>query len=268
MIPEFLITFREALEASLVVGIILAFLEKTKQSKLSKHVYFGIAAGIVCSIIFGFIIYKFFGGLEGSMEQIFEGTTMFIASIMLTYMIFWMMKQKHVAKEIENKVQKQMTEHSTFGLFMVSFISVFREGIETVLFLAAATFTSTPHPILGSLLGIAVAVFVGFLLFELNMHINIKQLFNISSILLLLFSAGLIAHGIHEYQEADLLPFMKNEMWNTHNLLDEKSFGGEIAKSILGYNENPSSLEVIGYLSYLALIGLIYKKLDVIHKYL
>ena len=129
MIPSFIITFREALEAALIIGIILSFLSRTNQTKYNNIVYLGVVSGVVGSIIGAFLFNHIAGGFSGRAEQIFEGFTMLIGAVLLTTMILWMMRQKHVAKELEEKVSTEITEAHKLGLFFLVFIAIFREGI-------------------------------------------------------------------------------------------------------------------------------------------
>ena len=127
MIPSFIISFRETLEAALIFGIIISFLSRTKQTKYNNIVYLGAASGIVGSIIGAFLFNHIAGGFSGRAEQIFEGFTMLIGAVLLTTMILWMMRQKHVAKELEEKVSTEITEAHKLGLFFLVFIAICRK---------------------------------------------------------------------------------------------------------------------------------------------
>jgi high-affinity iron transporter len=139
MISSFIITFREALEAALIVGIILSFLARTNQTKYNNVVYLGVVSGVVGSVIGAFLFNHIAGGFSGKAEEIFEGFTMLIGAVLLTTMILWMMKQKHIAKELEEKVSVEITKVHKFGLFSLVFVAILREGIETVIFLSASS---------------------------------------------------------------------------------------------------------------------------------
>jgi len=204
MISSFIITFRETLEAALIVGIILAYLAKTKKEKYNNAVYIGIVSAIIASIIGAFLFNGLAGGFTGRAEKIFEGAAMLFASFLITFMVLWMLKQKHVVLGLHRKVEKEVQEQHKVGLFSLVFISVLREGIETVIFLSAATFVSAENSLIGASLGIIAAIILGYALFVGSKKINIKVFFNVSSIILILFAAGLVAHGIHEFQEAKI----------------------------------------------------------------
>ncbi len=268
-IAGFLITFRETLEAALIVGIILSYLVRTKQEQYAKVVYVGIGAGVVASIAAAILFTAIAGGFEGATEQLFEGTTMLVGAFLITFMILWLMKQERIAAKLREKVGVEVSEQHRFGLFLLVFVSVLREGIETVLFLGAASFAGEGYSIMGSLAGIIAAVFLGFLLFVEMLKINLKKVFLVTGILLVLFSAGLVAHGVHEFQEAGVLPVFVEHVWDinpplnpdgSYPLLHEKGDLGGIAKGLFGYNGNPSLVEVISYAGYVAIILALYKR--------
>lgn len=266
MIQSFIITFRETLEVALIIGIILSYLTRIKQTKYNNVVYMGIISGIVASIIGALLFTKIAGGFTGRAEEIFEGITMLVGALLLTTMILWMMKQKHIASELEHRVGEELAEVHKFGLFLLVFIAVLREGIETVIFLGAMSFVSTNNNIIGALAGIAVAIFLGYLIFVGSTKINIKMFFNITSILLILFAAGLVAHGIHEFQEAKIIPTVIEHIWNINPILDENGYTGSILKGLLGYNGNPSLIEMLSYFIYLILVLILWRNIEKVHK--
>jgi len=266
MIPSFIITFRETLEAALIVGIILSYLVRTKETKYNNVVYVGIASGIGASIIGALLFTIIAGGFTGRAEKIFEGITMLVGVLLLTTMILWMMKQKHIAMELEHRVNMELSEAHKFGLFLLVFISVLREGIETVIFLGATSFVSTNNNMIGALAGIIVAIFLGYAMFVGSMKINIKKFFNITSILLILFAAGLVAHGIHELQEATIIPIVIEHVWDINPILDENGQIGSILKGLFGYNGNPSLIEVLSYFIYLFFVFVLWRNIERVHK--
>lgn len=266
MIPSFIITFREILEAALIVGIILSYLVRTKQTKYSNVVYIGVIFGIIASIIGALLFTSIAGGFTGRAEEIFEGITMLVGALLLTTMILWMMKQKHIARELEYKVSRELSEAHKFGLFSLVFISVLREGIETVIFLGAASFVSTDNNMIGALAGIIVAIFLGYAIFVGSMKINIKKFFNITSILLIIFAAGLVAHGVYELQEATIIPTVIEHVWDINPILDENGHIGSILKGLFGYNGNPSLIEVLSYFIYLVFVFVLWRNIERVHK--
>ena len=276
MISSFIITFRETLEAALIIGIILAYLIKTKRQRYNNIVYLAIASAIITSIIGAFLFSSLAGGFTGTAEEIFEGTAMIFASFLITFMILWMLKQRHIVIDLHKQVDKQIHVQHKVGLFFLVFVSVLREGIETVIFLSAASFAATTgNSLLGALWGIVAAIILGYLMFVGSKKINIKAFFNVTSIILVLFAAGLTAHGIHEFQEAKVLPTYVEHVFDinpplnddgSYPLMHEKGTVGGILKGLFGYNGNPSLIEILSYLSYLLLIFILYKNINKIHK--
>ena len=234
----------------------MAFLEKTGRSNLNRHVYIGAAAGAVASLFLGLGFFHFAGGLEGTNEQLFEGLTLLFASLVLTYMIFYMASQRRFLQRIQRKVDEEAQKKHKLGLALFAFTAVLREGVETVLFLGAAVFVqSDGKALLGALLGIAAAVTLGFLMFETSLKLDVKKLFQLTSIFLLFFAAGLFSQSSHEFQELGLVPILTGQAWDTRAALDQQSRIGKIARSFLGYSDQPTWLEISAYASYLALVG-------------
>ena len=273
VLSSFIITFRETLEAALVVGIILAYLIKIKKERYNNVVYLGIVSAVIASIIGAFLFNMLAGGFTGRAEEIFEGIAMIFAAFLITFMIIWMLNQKHIVVDLHKKVSKEISESHRAGLFFLVFTSVFREGIETVIFLGAASFASAENNIVGALLGITAAIILGYAMFIWSKKINIKAFFNVTSILLILFAAGLVAHGIHEFEEAKLLNPIMEHVWDInpaaplaekgiYPALHENGIVGSFFKGMFGYNGNPSLLEILSYLGYFVVIFLIYKGIE------
>ncbi len=251
MFANMLITFRETLEAALVISVMLAFLNRTRQQTYKRYVWWGVLAGILASFGFAFVFNAYLGGFSGRGEEIFEGLMMFLAAALLTFMIFWMMRQQQIVSELEGRVAQEIEESHVFGLFLLALTAVLREGVETVIFLKAATFLTGGFHAWGALIGIGGAVLIAALFFLEIRRFRIKRFFQITSLILIFFAAGLVAHGIHELQEARLLPVMVEHLYDMNWIINEKGFLGEMLKSLFGYNGNPSFLEVLGYLGYL-----------------
>lgn len=260
MYESFLIVFRESLEMALIVGIILAYLRRVKLARYNNAVYVGIASGVAVSGLAAYFISIFWGEFSGAREEIFEGAVMLIAAVLLTSMIFWFFRQqKHIRANLENAVQKLWDKWSGVGLFLVVFLAILREGIETVLFMSAI-FVNNPDPArvsVAGFFGLFVALSLGYLVFVVGKKVNLRYFFVGSNVLLILFAAGLVAHGLHEFQEAGIVPFLTGEVWNTNHIVNEKGAFGGILKGLFGYNGNPSLLEVLAYIGYVifAIVG-------------
>lgn len=259
MIAAALIAFREGVEAALIIGIILGYLRKTGQSRQQRSAWAGVLVAIALSIVLAFGIELVGAELEGQAEQLFEGTTMLLAVGILTWMLFWMRYQSRSVKpSLEHEIDHALSMGHRRGIFVLAFLAVFREGVETALFLAAAAFaTSGFDTLVGATVGLVVAALVGYLLYGATLRLNLRTFFNVTSILLLVFAAGLFAHAIHEYQEVGLLPMFVEHLWDTNSLIAADSTIGELLRAIVGYNASPSLLEALGYAAYwgFALIG-------------
>ncbi len=259
MYSALIITLRETLEAALVVGIILAYLAKMVNLKAvfngrqaRKFVWQGVFVGVLFSIAVAFIFEKYLGGFEGRAEQLYEGITMLVAAGLLTWMILWMMKQRGLLrKNIESKVEAHVEKNYNFGLFLLSFVAVAREGVETVIFLQGARIQAEAaggQMLIGALLGIFAAIVISYLLFKGIAKISLRKFFAVTTLLLVLFAAGLVAHGVHEFQEAAA---SNGHLWDVNFLLSEESMPGQFLKHVFGYNADPSLEEVVAYLAYL-----------------
>ncbi|MBI4078702.1 MAG: FTR1 family protein [Candidatus Levybacteria bacterium] len=263
MFSSGLITFRETLEAVLVVGIVLTFLAKTNQHIFKKFVWRGVGAGILIAVLLAFVLEMFFGGLTGKTEELFEGVLMFVTAGFLTWMILWVHKQKDVAKKIKQRVALHAEKGYGLGIFILVASSVFREGTETALYLKASSLVGGSNQLIGALVGIGVALILGFALFRFALNVNLSMVFSITSVFLLLFAAGLVSHGVHEFQEAGLLPiFSSDPLLNVSNILDHKSTFGSFLRVLFGYTSKPTILEALSYGGYMLFIMWLKKKTD------
>lgn len=250
-----LVTFREALEVALVVGIILTFLTRTHQFSFKKYVWLGVGIGILLSLTIALILQIFFGGFEGRTEEIFEGILMFITAGFLTWMILWVHRQKGVAKKIESQVQQHIAKGFPLGLFFLTLTSVMREGVETVFYLRAISVVDGQYQFMGAIIGAVLAIAIGFAIFKFSMRVNLTRVLKISGAFLLLFAAGLVAHGVHEFQEVGLMPiFSFDPLINITHILDHNSTVGSILRTLFGYTAKPTLLELVAYASYIFLI--------------
>jgi len=269
LFSSFFITFREGLEAFLIAGIIISYLFKSRQKKYIKYVLFGVLLAVALSIALAFIIEIFIDGFEGRTEEIFEGSVLFIAVAVLTYMVFWMNRQaKNIRNDLETSVDKAVNRGRVFSLFFLGFIVVFREGAETVLFFKALSFQADTGLLLsGAITGILASLTVALIFFISTVKINISLFFKITGILVMIIAAGLFATGIHEFQEAGIIPVLNQKVYDLSGFLSRDSITGGILGSLFGYNPSPTVLELISYLIYIAVILFFIRKLFVKRKY-
>jgi len=252
MLPSFFLSVREGLEAALIVGILLGTLKKINRNELRPVVWRGVIGAILLSILVSYGLNRIGAELEGQAAQIFEGLTMLFAAGLLTWMILWMSRHSRaMQKNLEHDVRREAAHPGRMGLALLAFSAVLREGVELAVFLLAARFTSNPGGTLaGAVAGLLVAVSMGWVLFATTRKLPLRQFFLVTNILLILFASGLVAHGVHELNEAGWVHPLIENVWNTNGLLDEQSIPGELLKALFGYNGNPSLSEVLAYFIY------------------
>ncbi len=252
MLGAGLITFREGLEAALIVGIVMGYLVRIgKQSEL-RYAWAGVIAAAAISIAAALGLQWVGASLEEPYEQIFEGTMMLLAVGVLTWMIFWMRYQgRFLKRELEQKMQSAVASGAVLGIFGIAFFAVLREGIETALFLSASAFADNGiSTLIGGVVGLVLAIGAGYAMYGLAIRLDLRLFFDVTSLLLLIFAAGLFAHAIHEFQEIGWLPFLTAQAWNLETVLPNSSLVGSILRALIGYNDSPSVLEVVAYLAY------------------
>lgn len=252
MLPSLLITFREGLEAALIVGIILGTLDQLDQAgRRWVWVAVGAAAALCLALAAG--LEAAGAELEGKAEAVFEGTAMLLAVTILTWMIFWMRRQaRSFRAALQADVRQAAHSGRTWALFSVVFLAVFREGVEMALFLTALNLANGGgrSTFIGGLLGLSGAILVGWMIYTSAVRLNVRRFFDVTSLLLLVFAAGLFAHGLYEFQAVGWLPALAGHVWNLRPVLDDQSTAGSLLRVLVGYSDSPSLLEVLGYLGY------------------
>lgn len=203
-----LVVLREGFEASLIVGIVLAFLDRTGRRDGFWPVWVGAGAALAISIGVGAVLFAIGAELEGSSEAAFEGATMLAAAALLTWMIFWMRRQaRTLRRELEEQVEFALASGSALALALVAFVGVLREGVETALFLFGTVEGSNKLVATTSAaVGLAAAVTLGYLFYKGAARLNLRVFFTVTSVLLLLFAGYLLAQGLHELADAGVLP--------------------------------------------------------------
>jgi len=256
MAASFLLSLREGLEAALIVGMLLGVLVKLKRQELNRLVWLGVGIALVGSLGIAIVLNLVGMEFEGRGEQIFEGSVMILAAGVLTWMILWMQKSSANRKnEIEIKTQLAVNRSST-ALVAIAFLAVFREGIELSLFLLAVNQTNSPlQTALGAVTGLLVACLIGWMLFTSTYRLSLRGFFRVTNVLLIVFAAGLVAYGVHEFNEVGLIPAVIEHVWDVNYILSDSSEVGLMLKALVGYNGNPSLTEVMAYLAYLVGIG-------------
>lgn len=255
MLPSLLLALREGLEIALIVGIVYGALHQFKRQDLFPIVRLGILTAVLISLSVAILLTALGASLSGSQEAIFEGVMMWIAAAVLTWMILWMQTRAGRIKQLLTEEISLASRVGKLSIFFVAFVAVLREGIELALFLTASIFAnSMAQTLAGAAIGLGLAALIGWVIFRTTIKLNLKRFFQVTSVLLVLFAAGLVAHGTHEFNEVGLIPAIVEPVWNTNSLLDETSILGQILKTLFGYNGNPSLSEVISYLTYFTVL--------------
>jgi high-affinity iron transporter len=248
------IALREGIEMALVVGILLAYLTQVGAQRAHRWVWSGVALAAVVSLGFLWLLNALDAEFEGATEQIFEGVTMLLASIFLSWMIFWMLRNARYLKgELHRSVQAVLNRGGmAWGLFFVAFFAVVREGVELALLLFAAP---GEGKLIGSVVGLGVAVGIGVLIYAFGRRIDLRTFFRVTTILLVLFAAGLVAHAAHEFAEAGVLAAVEGpKLWSTRAWLPDDEGLGAILRALVGYQDEPTVIEVVAYLGYFVVV--------------
>ena len=205
-------------------------------------VWLGTILAVVLSLLGGILLTSLGLSFEGAAEQIFEGITMLLAAALLTWMIFWMSRTaRDLKSNMEGEVQRAALGAGRRGVFFVAFLAILREGIELALFLTASVFASdTLQTLLGALLGLGTAILLGWSIFAAIIRLDLRRFFQVTGFLLILFAAGLVAHGVHEFNEVGWIPAVIEHLWDVNAIVDENSTFGQLLKALFGYNGNPS----------------------------
>jgi high-affinity iron transporter len=293
MLATFVIFLREGVEASMIVAILLAYLNRSGQRRHFRDVFAGVAAALVLAGAGGLAAYFTIRTYAGSRVQtIFETVTYMLAAAVLTYMTFWMRSHARGLKsELQSRAGAVLAPHgptaraagadsmtaaasggglasggpgddgamsrgARAGLALLAFQAVGREGVETVVFTLAIAFSSSQRGGLlgGALAGLAIAMMIAFVMYRLGHRINIGRFFTVVGVLLMIFAAGLLVDAVQNMQELGWLPGASHQLWHTGAILNEDSAIGDIAHSLLGYAQSPTVLQIVVYGGYLACV--------------
>ena len=258
MVPTLVIFFRESLEASLIVGIILAYLHRVGRGDRARAVWLGVGAALALDLALGLVTYHVIRAYDGSRVQLaLEGGTYLIATGMLTYMSFWMQDHsRQLRRSLEARVGAALDRGSVLALVVLAALTVGREGLETVFFTLAIALHSRPWALAaGGAAGLALGLDVSHAIYRLGRRVPLGLFFRVLGVLLFLFAAGLLADGIQNFQALGWLPFLGRTVWHSQGLLSESSAAGDILHTLLGYAQAPSVLQVGAYVAFL-LVGI------------
>ena len=264
MISNYLIGLREGLEAALVVSILLTYLVRTNRVNNIKYVWIGVFSAAALSIAFAsllsFTSLKVIVTEEG--QEIFAGIMSLIAVGFVTWMILWMRNSgKKMNAELEGKLETAINA-GALTVAVMAFAAVAREGLETALFFfsAAQAVGSTIEPIVGLLHGITTSVVIGYLLYRRAVKINLRRFFTVTSYFLILVAAGVFSYGLHELEEAHVIPTGFGTAFDLSATISVDSWFGTLAKGIFNFNPQTTWLEAIGWTAYVAFAVWLYNR--------
>jgi len=255
MSSSFIITLREGLEAGLIVAIILAYLKASGQKPHFRTVLISAVAAVAVSLSVGAAIFAVAGEFEGRTAEAFEGTAMLIAVGVLSWMVVWMKRQSAgIKKTLETDIAQAIGVGSAFALALIPFTAILREGLETAVFLFAATRTSTPlESTVGASAGLLGALALTWGIYSGGYRVNLRTFFNVTGVLLIILAAGLLVNGLKELHEAGVISNLGPHAWDTYGTLADNSQIGKFLSTILGYDSSPYIGLVIAHIAYLVL---------------
>ncbi len=256
MVANFLIGLREGLEAALVVSILIAYLVKSDRRHLLPRIWIGVGVAVAVSLGFGAVLTFGPQGLTFEAKELIGGGLSIVAVGFVTWMIFWMAR---AARSMSGHLRAQIdraSEAKPWSLAIVALLAVGREGLETALFLWAATLAAardtggTTSPLLGAALGLAVAVLLGYLIYRGALKINLSKFFSWTGIFLIIVAAGVLAYGVHDLQEARFLPGLNNLAFDVSHIIAPTSWYGTLLKGIFNFSPAATTFEVATWLLY------------------
>ena len=254
MLPTFIIGLREGLEAALIVGIVAAFLGQQGRRDALRQVWIGVAAAVALCLAIGFGLQALSRDLPQRQQEMLETVIGTVAVGFVTYMILWMRRHARDLKgDLEGHAASALASGSARALVMMAFLGVLREGFETAVFLLA-TFQNSNDPAvsgLGAVLGVLIAVIVGFLIYKGGLKINMARFFRVTGVVLVVIAAGLVMSAFHTGHEAGWVTFGQGSTWNLDWLVNKGTPVESLVTGVLGIQQKPVVIEVVGYLAYL-----------------
>ncbi len=260
MLGNFLIGLREGLEAVLIVVLLIAYLTKTDGRNLLPRIWAGVAFAVAVSLAFGALLTFGPRGLTFQAQEIIGGGLSIIAAGLVTWMIFWMAgASKSLNQDLKNQVDKA-ADGSVWGLVLVGALSVGREGLETTLFIWAAARSTgeTWQPLLGALLGIVCAIVIGMMLHRGIVKIKLSTFFAWTGAALVVVAAGVFSYGIHDLQEAGVLPGLNNLAYDFTSVIAPSGWLGTVLQGVFNFNPSTPWLAAIAWWAYLVPVMFFY----------
>lgn len=252
MLANYLIGLREGLEAALVVGILLAYLTRTGRRDLIRQVWLGVAIAVGVSLAFGALLTFGPSGLSERAEETIAGTLSILAVALLTWMIFWMARTaRHLRSDLHGRLDAALTG-GRWAVLVATLLAVGREGLETALFLwaAAGATGSGTRPLLGAVLGLATAVALGWGIYRGAVALNLRTFFAWTGLALVVIAGGVLSYGIHELQEAGILPGGESMAFDITAVLPPESWYGSLLKGLVNLDPTTTWLQAVAWTAY------------------
>ena len=261
MLANFLIGLREGLEASLIVGILVAYCIKSGRRTALPGIFWGTLIAVFFSIGVGVLLTEFVEVAPAGINEVIAGFASILAVVFVTWMIFWMARQsKNMRKELHDKIDQAGEKNIT--LILVAFFAVIREGVETAVFLWSASRAtgSDTNPVLGASLGLAIAAVLGYLVYRGALKLNLSKFFQVTGAFLIIVAAGILAYGIHELQEIGWFPFLTQTTYDLSGVITPDSWIDTLLRGTISFRSAPSMLESVFWFGYVAIVGWLFLK--------
>jgi high-affinity iron transporter len=253
VLATFVIFLREGTEASIIVAILCSYLDRTGQRRHFKDVFVGVGLAAGLATAGGFAAYYTIHSYDGSRVQtIFETATYAVAVVVLTYMTFWMRRHaRSLSRDLAARADRALGKRERYGLGLLAFQAVGREGLETAVFTLAIVFAAgTQGTLVGALGGLVCAAGFSFAVYRLGRRINLGIFFTVVGTLLMVFAAGLVADFVENLQQLGWVHLLSGHLWDTSRQLSEGSSLGDVFHSLVGYADRPTALQLVAYLAY------------------
>jgi len=252
-----LIGLREGLEAALVVVILVAFLVKTDRRWALRHVWVGVAVAVALSVVVGAMLTYGTQQLTFEAQEMIGGFASILAVVFVTFMVFWMRTAaRTISGELKGKLDRAI-DLGPFAIALVAFLGVGREGLETAIFFYATTEAAgagNNQPLIGWVIGLSAAVLLGLLIYRGAVQINLTKFFRYTGVLLILVAGGILAYGLHDLQEAGVLPGLSTLAFDVSATVDPGSWYATLLKGIFNFTPATTLLQAIAWVLYVGTV--------------
>lgn len=253
---------REGVEAALIVAIVLSYLAKTGNARYFGRIWLGVGGAVVASVVLGVGLFVTVGRLQQPYEQIFEGLTMLLAATVVTWMLFWMRRQAaSVRGELQVAMDRVLTGGGAWGLAVLAFTAVIREGLETALFLVGQAQAAgrgsdqgAASVLVGALVGLAAATAIGWGFYHGSRRVDLRRFFRWTGVALVFIAAGLLGRAIHEFVEIGVIGLGTATAFDASSILPHEEGIGQFLRALFGYSSTPEVVTLVSWATYVVLV--------------